>query len=175
MNLFSLLQENFIRSKRICFRILLVAICNLQFAICNSQTFLGYINSEYAGVNGIDLNPACIVNSPRKWDVSIIGLNVQVANNFLGFQKRALDNTGGNYPAFNDNHFATDYFTQRSHIKSVSAFAAANISLPSFMFTRKKHKDAFAFTCRTRAYVNADGINPTLANMLLTGASDTSL
>ena len=179
MNLFSLLQGNFIRSKRTCFRIFLFAICNLQFVICNSQTFLGYINSEYAGVNGIDLNPACIVNSPRNWDVSIIGLNFQVANNFLGFQKRALDHSGGmisgNYPAFNDNNFATNYFTKRSRIKSISVFAAANISLPSFMFTRKKHKDAFAFTCRTRAYVNADGISPAVANMLVTGASDSSL
>ncbi|MFI5164588.1 MAG: DUF5723 family protein, partial [Bacteroidia bacterium] len=179
MNSFSWLQANFTRKQKKCFPVLIFAICNLQSAICNSQNFLGYINSDYAGVNGIDLNPACIVNSPRKWDVSVIGLNVEAANNFLGFQKRALDHSGGttsgNYPAFNDQNFATDYLTQRSGIRSVSVFAAANISLPSFMFTRKKHKDAFAFTCRTRAYVNVDGIDPTLANIFLTGGANSSL
>ncbi|MBI4946180.1 MAG: hypothetical protein HY840_07240 [Bacteroidetes bacterium] len=179
MSLFSLLQENFIKSRKKYFGISLFVICNLYFTICNSQDFLGYTNSPFSGVNGIDLNPACIVNNPRKWDVSVIGLNVGVANNFIGFQKKALNHTGGltsgNYPAFNDNNFANDYLTQRMKIKAASVFVAANISLPSFMFTREKHKDAFAFTCRTRAYVNVDGIDPSLAHMMVAGATDSTM
>ena len=172
-------MENFIKENKKIFYFLLFAICNLQFVICNSQDYLGIANSAYAGVNGIDVNPASIVNSPRKWDITLIGLNVAFGNNFLGFQKRALDHTGGmisgNYPAFNDQNFQNDFLTQRKGGAPVSVYLAANIMLPSFMFIRAKHKDAFAFTCRVRSYVNIDGIDPTLAHMLFTGVTDSSL
>ena len=143
-----------------------------------SQDYLGFANSAFAGVNGIDVNPASIVNNPRKWDVTIIGLSFSGANNYLGFQKRALEHTGstfyGDYPAFSDTKFVNNYFTQRN-VKAISVFAAANITLPSFMFTRKKHKDAFAFTCKTRVYANVDGLNPALAQIVMSGATDSSL
>ena len=81
-----------------------------------SQDYLGFANSAFAGVNGIDVNPASIVNNHRKWDITVIGLNVGVANNYLGFQKRALEHTGklasGDYPAFNDDNFAKNYFSK---------------------------------------------------------------
>ncbi len=144
-----------------------------------SQDYLGFANSAFAGVNSIDVNPALIVNSPRKWDITIIGLNVAFGNNYVGLQNKALDHTGsmftGNYPAFADKNFQNNYLTQRSGGDPISVFLAANITLPSFMFIRAKHKDAFAFTCRTRSYVNVDGIDPTLAHMLMTGATDSAL
>src|SRR5690348_588796 len=83
------------------------------FTSAYSQDYLGFANSAYAGVNGIDINPASIVNSPRLWDVTVIGLNVGFGNNYLGFQKRALEHTGkfttGVYPAFSDKYFAANY------------------------------------------------------------------
>lgn len=149
------------------------------FTSASSQDYLGFANSAYSGVNGIDVNPASIVNSPRLWDITVIGLNVGFGNNYLGFQKRALEHTGklitGVYPAFSDTDFVVNYFTQRAGGKPVSIFAEANVTLPSFMFTRPKYKDAFAFTCRTRTYANVDGIDPTLAHMFITGVTDSLL
>jgi len=151
----------------------------LPFTYTYSQDYLGFANSAYAGVNGIDVNPAYIVNSPRKWDVTVLGLNVAAGNNYIGFQKRALEHTGklitGVYPAFSDKDFANNYLTRRTGGKPVSIFAAVNVTLPSGMFVRDKYKDAFAFTCRTRAYVNVDGIDPLLAHMFMTGATDSLL
>lgn len=125
------------------------------------------------------MNPASIVNNPRKWDVTIAGINVAAATNYFGFQKRALEHTGGlikgDYPAFNDDNFATNYLTQSDSEKPVSVFLGANLMLPSFMFTRAKHQDAFAFTIRTRAYANIDGIDPILAQIIINGENDSSL
>ena len=138
-----------------------------------SQDYLGFANSAFAGVNGIDVNPASIVNNPRRWDVTIIGINVAAGNNYIGMKKSALKKNGSllkpdenTFPAFNDDDFQTNYLKERTNIKTASVFAAVNISLPSFMFTRPKHKDAFAFTCKSRVYANVDGIDPTLATML---------
>ncbi len=149
------------------------------FSYSHAQDYLGFANSAFAGVNGIDVNPASIVNNPRKWDVTIIGMNLTVANNYLGFKKKALQHSGsmfyGDYPAFNDgDNFIKNYMAVRS-VKVVSVFAAANLTLPSFMFTRPKHKDAFAFTCKSRVYANVDGIDPTLADMVINGKNDSAL
>ena len=179
MNSFISFPQNCFRMFTNLFRILLFALCYLPYALCHSQDYLGFANSAFAGVNGIDVNPASIVNNPRKWDVTIIGLNLGVANNYIGFQKRALEHTGklmtGDYPASHDKNFVGNYLTQRSGGKPVSSFFATNITLPSFMFTRAKHKDAFAFTCKTRAYANIDGIDPTLAGAIINGKNDSSL
>lgn len=159
--------------------ILLLAAGLWHSSVSYSQDYLGFANSAFAGVNGIDVNPASIVNNPRKWDVTLLGMNLGVANNYIGFQKRALKHTGklttGDYPAFNDDNFSGNYLTKDSKGKPVSVFAGLNLMLPSFMFTREKNDDAFAFTCRTRAYVNVDGIDPTLANIIINGKNDSSL
>lgn len=157
-------------------------IFSFSFLISNSafsQDYLGFASSPFAGVNGIDVNPASIVNSPRKWDITLLGINVGVANNYFGIQKRSLAHTGktftGNYPAFNDDDFINKYVTRRDNGKPISMHVAANVTLPSFMFTRKKHKDAFAFTCKSRVYANVDGLDANIVQLALSDGTDTSL
>lgn len=138
----------------------------------SSQDFLGFASSPFAGVNGIDVNPAYIVNNPRKWDVTVIGLNFGFANNYMGLKKSSLvKDEYGSYPAFNDDDFLNKYISRRNNGKPISVHVALNVTLPSFMFTRKKHKDAFAFTCKSRTYLNIDGINRDLADIAISGAT----
>src|ERR1051326_366184 len=139
-----------------------LSLCS-SLPACFSQDYLGFANSQYAGVDGISLNPAFIINNVRKWDVTLVGLNVMAANNYIG-----LNNAGKKFiMSMNPGPFQQENFlTENTKVKHISVFAAANITLPSFMFIRSKHQDAFAFTCRSRAYMNVDGIDPTLAAML---------
>ena len=146
--------------------------CGLSASDSYSQDYLGIANSAFAGVNGIDVNPASIVINPRKWDVTIIGVNFALANNYIGLQQRVFSNSSA---ASKDNNFANDYLTKRSSGASASVFLGMNLMLPSFMFTRPKHKDAFAFSCRSRVYLNVDGVDPNLAHMLIEGQNDSSL
>lgn len=163
---------------RIRFFIVISSFFFIHAIVCG-QDFLGFANSIYAGVNGIDVNPALIVNNPRKWDVTPVGFNFSFGNNFVGLQHRVLQHTGslftGDYPAFHDEKFTDHYLTRREGRKSVSVFLNADVVLPSFMFIRSKQKDAFAFTSRVRSYLNVDGIDPLLAHMFLTGATDSLL
>ncbi len=137
-----------------------------------SQDYLGIANSNFAGVNGIDVNPASIVNNPRKWDVTIIGLNLMVANNFFGLNSAGRKYVLSRNPAPFDMKSST---VMNSNGKPVSVFFGTNIMLPSFMFSRPKHKDAFAFTIRTRVYANVDGIPSTLADIAINGQNDSAL
>jgi hypothetical protein len=63
-----------------------------------SQNYLGYTNSNYAGVNGIDINPSYVVDSRYSFDMILYGFNVGVQNNLVGLKSSALkpykDNTG---------------------------------------------------------------------------------
>ncbi|MBI4929460.1 MAG: hypothetical protein HY841_01770 [Bacteroidetes bacterium] len=142
------------------------------FSTCYSQDYLGIANSAFAGVNGIDVNPASIVNNPRKWDVTIIGLNVAVANNYVGLNSKGSKHLKSMNP---DPFDQANFLTLGSNGKTVSVFAGVNITLPSFMFTRPKHKDAFAFTCKSRIYAELDGIDPTLADIMINGQNDSAL
>lgn len=154
------------------FIVLLFQISYLK-SISYSQDYLGFANSVFAGVNGIDVNPASIVNNPRKWDVTIIGLNVAVANNYVGLNSKGSKHIKSMNP---DPFDQEKFLAYRATNKPASVFFTANVTLlPSFMFTRAKHKDAFAFTFKTRAYVNVDGIDATLANMMIEGNNNSSL
>ncbi|MFH1004307.1 MAG: DUF5723 family protein [Bacteroidota bacterium] len=160
-------------------------ICLKLFLLCSiplnsfCQDFLGFANSQFAGVDGINLNPAFIVNNPRKWDVTIVGLNFALANNYIGLQKKTFEHSGGlvsgNYPAFSDNDFSNHYLTEKIGSKTTSVFLGINAELFSFMITNPKKMDAFGFTCRMRTYVNIDGVDPTLSHMLFTGIKDSTL
>lgn len=156
--------------------LLRLLICCLLPVAVSAQDFLGIANSPFAGVTGIDVNPAFIVNSPRKWDVTVFGLNLGVANNYAGLKKSALvKDEYGSYPAFAENDFIDKYITKRTHGKPISVHVALNLSLPSFMFTRKKHKDAFAFTCKSRIYVNIDGVDPDLVDVAMSASGNGGL
>lgn len=146
-----------------CFCFSLFTFSFLIFNSAFSQDYLGFANSQYAGVNGIDVNPASIVNNPRKWDITLVGLNVAVGNNYIGLNK------AGSKFLLSQNEAPFDlenFLTENLKAKTISVFAGVNVTLPSFMFVRSKHKDAFGFTCRSRVYANVDGIDPTLARML---------
>jgi len=174
MNLSNLLQGNCSRKmfRSHLYVILLASQILLLASFSFSQDYLGFANSAFAGVNGIDVNPASIVNNPRKWDITIIGLNLGVANNYIGLKSKGSKHIKSQNPEPFDQ---ANYLSQRGGRKPVSVFFATNVTLlPSFMFTRAKHKDAFALTCKTRAYVNIDGIDRTLADIIINGENDTS-
>ena len=140
-----------------------------------AQDFLGIANSPFAGVTGIDVNPASIVGSPRKWDITLFGMNLGVANSYAGLKKSALvKDQYGSYPAFNEDDFIDKYISRRNNGKPISVHVALNLSLPSFMFVRKKHKDAFAFTCKSRTYVNVDGVDADLVDVALSASTNGS-
>lgn len=133
-----------------------------------AQDFLGYSNSNYVGVSGIDLNPAVIADSRYKFDMALFGFSFNLENNYIGLRKEAIKSrTGlfGQYPAFQDSAFKKKYLVERINDNRKSFFFRHQLILPSFMVTLSP-KHAFAINVRERAYLNIDGIEPELAHQL---------
>ncbi len=130
-----------------------------------SQDFLGYSNSNNVGVTGISLQPACIVDDRLEFDMTLIGGNVNLYNNYLGIKRSAFNKVNGEYPAFNDPNFAANYLTVRSNDQDKAIYFSSRVNMPSMMIYAN-HKTAFAFTWDLRTYMNIDGVSPELAKVI---------
>lgn len=140
----------------ISFLLLLLSSFNSFFA----QDFLGFSGSNYSGVNGINLQPASIVDSRYKLDVNIIGGSIFLYNNHIGLHTDVLRDSA----AFDDPKFKDNYIVFKDHNKSKSIIFRNNLELPSALYTLSR-KDAVSFSWRMRSYVNIDGIEPNLATL----------
>lgn len=81
---FSLFKLLILVFKKVLFSLMLiVTVGNLASA----QEMFGYVNSNYAGITGIRLNPTAIVNSKLYFDLNIIGLHINADNNFIYLSK----------------------------------------------------------------------------------------
>ena len=147
----------------------------LPFLIFNSsfsfsQDFLGYSNSNYAGVSGIDLNPASIADSRYKFDMTLVGFSFNFANNYIGIKKEAIKNRK---TAFEDSMFVQKYLIEHVNSDRKSVFLSHQLVLPSFMITLSP-KHAIALNARERTYVNIDGLEQPLAHQLWEELQDTA-
>lgn len=72
-----------------------------------SQSYLGVINSNYAGVMGNDLNPASFVDGRFKFDLNLVSTNLNLYQNFGYFDADFMRNT-------QTNLFGKDYWWIKS-------------------------------------------------------------
>ncbi len=144
--------------------LILSALALMNTAI--AQDFLGYSNSNNVGVTGISLQPACIVDDRLEFDMTIIGGNMSLYNNYIGIKRSAFKKVNGEYPAFSDDKFMDNYLNIREDNKDKAIFTSARVNMPSFM-VYANHKTAFAFTWDVRSFTNIDGVSPQLAKLIL--------
>ena len=145
---------------------LLILVSFTYFA--QSQDFTGFNQSNYAGVTGVYLQPASIVDSRMKFDMNLIGLNIGAYNNYIGIDRSAFKRVKVDgkttLPAFDDTLFAEKYLNEKVNGRNKSFFVSNRIAGPSFMVPINR-KNAIAFTSNVRTYVNIDGVSPDLAKL----------
>jgi outer membrane protein OmpA-like peptidoglycan-associated protein len=143
----------------------------------NAQDFLGLQSSNYAGVTGVYSNPANIVDNRMKFDLSLVGLNLNVDNSYFGIKRKALKYTGkltdpesikfpdswNNLDKNSPDYYKNNYRSVNNG-KDKSGIVSTRIVLPSFMITLNK-KNAIAFTWSVRNYFNVDNVSQTVANI----------
>lgn len=149
-------------------KLLLFAALSFSY-FAQSQDFVGFNQSNYAGVTGVYQQPASIVDGRMKFDMNLVGINVAAYNNYIGIDrsafKRAKDADGKTtLPAFDDEFFADKYLTERMNGKDKSIYFSNRITGPSFMIPLNR-KNAIALSSGVRNYVNIDGISPDLAKL----------
>ncbi|MBN8696122.1 MAG: OmpA family protein [Bacteroidetes bacterium] len=147
-------------------RIFLISAFIICSLFVSAQDFLGYINSNYSGVTGTDLNPANVVNSRYKVDVSLVGVSISAYNNYIGLKRSALKkDAAGHYFAFDDTAFADNYLIRKENNINKSIYLSNQLYMPSFMVSIG-HKNAFAIKSKIRTLFNIDGIEPELATLI---------
>ncbi len=140
----------------------------LSASTLSAQDFLGFSNSNYAGVAGIDLQPASIVDSRFKVDISLVGFSLSGSNNYAGIKGSAFrKDAAGVYP-FEYSDFEDNYIVTRGGKGPRSLYGSNQIVLPSFMVTLNS-KSALAFNWRIRSYANVDGVEDELATLIRNG------
>lgn len=128
-------------------KILLIAIAMLCFAGLQAQDMLGIRNSNYAGVTGLDLNPASIVDSRFKFDLNLLTIGVSLDNNYLYIPKDSLKFVGiKNIVKVIDEKRYLDKYEFGSGDKLL--WTGITIQGPSAMVNLGRHSFAFAFNLR---------------------------
>ncbi|MDB5278447.1 MAG: peptidoglycan-associated lipoprotein [Ferruginibacter sp.] len=141
-----------------------------SFSSLWAQSFSGINTGNYAGVTGVMLQPASIVDSRYKFDINLISSGVNYSNNYFLVDRSAI-------LKFNKNNFS-DYQSFKANYLSVRNLSAGekvffNINnrtqVPlSFMATLGK-KSAIALNIQSRSKIQGRGISGDLANMAYNG------
>lgn len=134
-----------------------------------AQNFLGYANSNYAGVSGIDLQPASIADSRYRFDMTLIGTEFSLYNNYIGMRPYAIKPMKKAHwdETFKDDLFQQKYLVENNtRVKQV--YLNSELVTPSFMLSLSP-KSSFAITTRLRTYVNVDGVEEKLAKLAYEG------
>ena len=142
---------------------LILFIAFFSFMHANAQDYLGIRQSNYSGINGFDINPASIADSRFKFDMNVIGGGFMFYNNYLGISRANI------FTAIN-GEAGNNFFEQEVNVRetdfSKSAMVTNEIMMPSFMVSLSD-QSALAFSWRIRTFVNIDGIDPPLAQLMI--------
>lgn len=156
-----------------------------------AQEQLGWMNDNYAGVNGIDLQPASIVDSRFKFDMSILHFNASLINNYVGLRRSFISDKGWDTDGDFKNLYLTDryplprYDNPQDSLKNiydgkkpdkVNVYTNIQTSLPilNFMVSINR-KNSFALTTKLRSMTNVDNLSPELARLAYSELGDRSL
>ncbi len=154
-------------------------LCLLYFNSVKAQDYLGFVNSNYAGITGAQLNPANIADSRFRVDVGLLGFSFNAANNYVGLKRSALEHEGSMvsairralkgdsqaFPAFLDTAFQHNHLSEVVNGKDKAVYASMRISLPSFMVTLNK-RNAIGISINARSYTHVDGVGEQLARLI---------
>jgi outer membrane protein OmpA-like peptidoglycan-associated protein len=137
---------------------LLILLFIFSLSKVSGQDWMGLHSSNYAGVQGISLQPASIADSRYKFQMNLIGFSTTVSNNYYAIQN--ADFRKLNF----DLEF--DDLNRLDKNKDRGVFLSADTYLPlSFMLTTTP-KSAIGITLRTRAMANIDGLSPEMADFI---------
>ncbi|WP_111309107.1 DUF5723 family protein [Confluentibacter sediminis] len=128
--------------------ILLILLIGVVFNV-RSQSFVGFLTENYAGVNSVIVNPANIVDSRFRADINLVGISVFGGNDYYNLNViKAINDDDYNYDA--RSRFTRD-------INNNGEFNT-DVMGPSFMFNINNNNSIAVFT-RARSFVNINGVN----------------
>lgn len=156
-------------------------------ATSQAQNMIGFTNTNYSGIYGIDFNPSSIADNRMIMDINLIALDFGFTNNYVGMDPAAFkgksafgavlayrkDTTA--FSNFENDQFQDMFLQTRTDDKDRSVTMATRVMLPlSFMWSFDE-KQSFSITGEFRMMTNIDGIGAPLADLLYSDFSDSVL
>mgnify|MGYP001399057108 CR=1 FL=1 len=126
-----------------------------------AQEFLPFASGPYAGVTGVQLQPASIADSRYKLDVNLSSTSFCFSNNYANMDLRPL----WSRKEFENPDFEDLYITYNNNDNPKSGFISVKQDVCSFMLSLSE-KDAIAFTPSVRAMINFDDVSQNLLDLL---------
>jgi hypothetical protein len=135
-----------------------------------AQQLLGIANSNYAGTNGVYMNPSSIADSRHGFYLNFFTFDGHITNNYLRFTGPDLAQS------LADDYFGKDdqYLQERLNGKPKMFTMAADVRLPSFML-KLSPKHSFAFVSRMRTAVQGNNISEDILRAFRYGTDKESL
>ncbi|TWF41536.1 hypothetical protein FHW36_103340 [Chitinophaga polysaccharea] len=122
-----------------------------------AQTFPGYNNSTYAGVHGVLSNPASAAGYRYKWDVNIVGVDVNAGNTYASVPKSVLFHMPDTF------RLGRDYFLDEGANRKQNGWEMAEVVLPSVLY-KIDEKQSVSFVWRMRSSSNGGNVTTPIAN-----------
>jgi len=134
-----------------------------------AQDIPGYDMSNYAGVSGIDLQPASIADMRYKVDITLVGAGIDLNNNYIAVNGSGVRD-GSIFKPFTGN-FQNQFLYENTSATDKAVGLNAYLQLPSVAVSISKNF-SIGFTERIRQLFNVDNVSYPLAHFIYTGISD---
>lgn len=142
---------------------LLLALLPTTYLI--AQDFVGFNTSQYAGISGVDIQPASTITNDYKVDAIIGGGGVYFYNNYFKFSQSALRTTPVT-GAKNYADFKQKYLTELDSAGALTnVYTHGRVQLPSAMVKVSKLA-AMSLTNQVRWGFQAENISQELSKLL---------
>lgn len=149
--------------KKLLFLPIFTILLSLQ---TKSQSFLPFATSNYAGITGVQLQPASIADSRYKFDMALFSTDVNFYNTFYSFDPYILTHP----KLLKSLDFQGPYVSRTMNGSDKTGIISEKQDIFSFMVTLSD-KNAIAFTPSVRSIINIDNMTESLA-MLLDGLNE---
>jgi len=126
---------------------------NICFILKNSQSYIGSMVDNFAGIHGVVYNPANIVNSPYKVDVNLISVSGFGGSDYFSIDFNNIIDPADGYD-FEDD---TTVFPKDNN----NFFFNVDVLEPSFMFNLSE-KSSIGLITRLRGFSNVNEISGVL-------------
>ncbi len=142
----------------------ILLFCTIISQTINAQIFTPFSTWNHAGINGIYLQPASIADTRMKFDMSIIGFDINVGNSLYKLKKGFL--TSGDFDEIFD-----EYKIPITNVSNHRVLAGIDVHVLNFMVPLSP-KSALGITSRVRTMINVDGIDPNMFELMDQDLSD---
>lgn len=139
--------------------VVLVLVNLLVFTNSPAQEMLGLRSSNFAGLQGLGINPSSMIDSRLKWDINILTVNVSLENDYLYIPKNKLQFFGikNIVNQVEDKAYLDDFDRTDNNL-----YFSTSVMGPSVMFPYTR-KHSFALTTNFRTAISCNGLSPEAA------------